>query len=133
MWTLTAELQEKVMELRCYHRILGISFIDHITKEKVCKTIRNHINPYEDFLMIVKKGKLMGYGHITRLSGLTKTILQGTAEGKRCRGRQRKQKTENAEEWTGKSFAETQAMAHNHQEWYRLVSSTSMQCPHNSS
>ena len=45
---------------------------------------------YEDLLAIVKKRKMKIYGHITRSSGLSKTILQGTVPGKRARGRQRK-------------------------------------------
>ena len=36
-WTLTAEPQRRIqaMELRCYHRILRISYKDHITNEEV--------------------------------------------------------------------------------------------------
>ena len=36
-WTLTAELQRRMqaMETRCYHRILCISYEDHVTNEEV--------------------------------------------------------------------------------------------------
>ena len=36
-WTLTAELQRKIqaMEMRCYHKILHISYKDHVTNEEV--------------------------------------------------------------------------------------------------
>ena len=36
-WTLTAELQRRIqaMEMRCYRKILHISFKDHITNEEV--------------------------------------------------------------------------------------------------
>ena len=36
-WTLTEELQRRIqaMEMRCYHRILPISYKDHVTNEKV--------------------------------------------------------------------------------------------------
>ena len=40
---------------------------------------------------------------------------------------------DSVEEWTGKLFDETQAIAHNHKEWSRLVNSMSMQYTHNSS
>ena len=39
---------------------------------------------------IVKRRKLQWCGHVFRLSGLVKTILQGTVKGARRRGRQRK-------------------------------------------
>ena len=42
--------------------------------------------------------------------------LQVTVEGKRRRGRPRKSWIDNITEWTIKSFAETQAMAHNQQD-----------------
>ena len=36
-WTLTAELQRRIqaMEMRCYRKILRISYKDHVTKEEV--------------------------------------------------------------------------------------------------
>ena len=40
-WTLTAELQGRIqaMELRCYFKILRISYKDHVTDEEVCAKI----------------------------------------------------------------------------------------------
>ena len=82
-------------------------------------------------LTTVGKRKLKWYGHVTRSDGLAKAILLGTIEGKRRRGRQKKKKwTDNIEEWTGKSFAETQALAHNRQDWSKLVRKSSLRRPH---
>ena len=78
------------MEIRCFRKLLGISHRDHITNEKVKARIRNAIGPYEDLLTSVERCKLKWYGHVTRSSGLAKTILQGTVQGGRRRGRQRK-------------------------------------------
>ena len=36
------------MEMRCYRRLLHISYKDHITNEIVCKKIKTAIGPYED-------------------------------------------------------------------------------------
>jgi hypothetical protein len=90
-WTLTADLQRRIQafEMRCYRKILHISYKDHVTNEEVRKRIKAAIGPYEDLLTIVKKRKLKWYGHITRSSGLAKTILQGTVPGGRRRGRQK--------------------------------------------
>ena len=37
LWTFTAELQRRIqaMEMRCYRKILHISYKDHVTNEKV--------------------------------------------------------------------------------------------------
>jgi len=121
-WTLTAELQRKIQttELRCLRRVLGIPYNTHTTEE-VRRTITQHVNHYEDLLTIVKKRKLRWYGHVIRSNGLSKTILQGTVQGKRKRGRQKRKWTHNITEWTKKTFAETQAVAHNPELWTRLV------------
>ncbi|KAL8616565.1 hypothetical protein ACOMHN_036597 [Nucella lapillus] len=102
----------QALEMRCYRNILGISsYLDRITNYQVRETIQHHIGPHEDLLTKVKKRKLRWYGHITRSSGLSKTILQGTVEGGRRRGRQKKRRTHNVEQWTGKHFAETQTLS----------------------
>ena len=81
---------------------------------------------------LVKRRKLKWYGHVTRSDGLTKVILQGTVEGSRRRGRPKKRWSDNIAEWTGKSFAETQAMAHNRQEWRELTRKSIMTRPYGS-
>ena len=69
------------MEMRCYRKILSISYKDHVTNEKVCAKIQQAIRPHEDLLDIVKRRKLQWYGHVSRPSGLAKTIVQGTVKG----------------------------------------------------
>ncbi|WP_419623994.1 hypothetical protein, partial [Thiolapillus sp.] len=107
--TLTAELQRRIqaMEMRCYRKILHISYKDHVTNEEVCAKIQQAIGPHEDLLMIVKRCKLQGYGHVSRLSGLAKTILQGTVKGGRRQGGQRKRWEDNIREWTGLEFGKS--------------------------
>ena len=104
-WTLTAELQRRIqaMEMRCYRKILHISYKDHVTNEEVRAKIQQAIGPHEDLLAIVKRRKLQWYGHVS--SGLGKTILQGTVKGERRQGGQRKRWEDNIREWTGLSSA----------------------------
>ena len=78
------------MEMRCYHKILRISYKDHVTNEEVRAKIQPAIGPHEDLLTIVKRRKVQWYGHVSRSSGLAKTILQGTVKGGRRQGRQKK-------------------------------------------
>ena len=81
-WTITADIERRIqaLEMRCFHKLLGISYRDHITNEEVKARIGNAIGPYEDLLTTVKRRKLKWYGHVTRSSGLAKTILQGTVK-----------------------------------------------------
>ena len=67
-WTLTAGLQRRIqaMEMRCYRKILRISYKDHVTNEGVRAKIQQAIGPHEDLLTIVKRRKLQWYGHVSR-------------------------------------------------------------------
>ena len=95
-WTFKTELQRRkqAMEMRCYRKRLHISHKDNVTKEEVRAKIQQAIGPHEDLLTIVKKRKLQWYGHVSRSSGLAKTILQATVTGRR-QGRPRKRWEDN--------------------------------------
>ena len=58
-WTLTAELQRRIqtMEMKCYHKILHISYKAHVTNEEVRARIQQAIGPHKD-LRIVDRRKL---------------------------------------------------------------------------
>ena len=109
-WTLTAKLQRKTqgMEMRCFHKILHISYKDHVTNKEVRAKFQQAIGPHEDLRTIVKRRKLQWYGHVSRSSGLAKSILQGTVKGGRRQGRQRKRREVNIREWTGLEFGKSQ-------------------------
>ena len=95
------------MQIRCYRKILHISYKDYVTNEEVRAKIQQAIGPHEDLLTIVQRRKLQWYGHVSCLSGLAKTILQGTVKGGRRQGRQRKRLEDNIREWTGLEFAKS--------------------------
>ena len=71
------------MEKICYLHILHISYKDDITNAIVCNEIQAAICPYEEILTILKKRKLLWFGHVVRSSGLCKNIVRGTVPGKR--------------------------------------------------
>ena len=102
-WTLTAEIERRIqaLETRCYKRLLNISYKDHVTNGEVRKRIQNAIVVHNDLLTMVKKRKLRWYVHISRSTGMAKTILQGTVKEARRRGRQKKRWEDNIKEWTG--------------------------------
>ena len=93
-WILTAELTNKTKKPsygnEVLPKILCISSKDHVTSEEICAKIQQAIGPHEDLMTIVKRCRLQWYGHVSRSSGLAKTIVQGTVKGDRRQGRQRK-------------------------------------------
>ena len=101
-WTITADIERRIqaLEMRCFRKLLGISYRDHITNEEVKARIGNAIGPYEDLLTTVKRRKLKWYGHVTR---------------------QRKRWEDNIEEWTGLPWNITLRKAENREEWRKLV------------
>ena len=102
------------MEMRCYRKILRISYKDRVTNEEVRIKIQQTIGPHEDILLtIVKRRKLQWYGHVSRSSGLAKTILQGTVKGGRRQGGQRKRWEANIREWTGLEYDKSQRVVEN--------------------
>ena len=122
-WTLTAELQRRTqaMEMRCYCKLLRISYKDHVTNKEVCAKIQQAVGPHEDLLTIVKRCELQWYGHVSCSSGLAKTFLQGTVKGGRRQGRQRKRWEDNIKEWTAPEFAKSQRAVENREKWRKLV------------
>ena len=125
--TLSAELQRKIqaMEMRCYRKILRISYKDHVTKVDVRAKIQQAIGQHED-LTIVKRCKLQWYGHVSRSSGLAKTIFQDTVKGGRSHSKQKKRWEGNIREWTGLEFGKFQRAVGNREKWSKLVAKSSV-------
>ena len=109
-----------------YRKILHISHKDHVTNKEVRAKIQRAVGPHEDLLTIVKRLKLQRYGHVSRSSGLAKTILQGTVKGGRRQGRQRKRWEDNIGEWTGMEFCKSQRAVENREKWRKLVAKSSV-------
>ena len=63
-WALTAEIERRIQafEMRCYRRILNISYKDHVTNEDFLNRIQNATGVHDDLLTMVKKRKLRWYG-----------------------------------------------------------------------
>ena len=78
--------------MRCYRRLLDISYKDHVTNEEVRRKIQTAIGEYDELLTLVKKRKLRWFGHISRSSGLAKTISE------------RKKKKRQTEEEVGRHY-----------------------------
>ena len=81
---------------------------------------------HNEDLTIVKRRKLQWYGHVSRSSGLAKTILQGTVKGGRRHGRERKRWEVNIREWTGLEFAKSRRAVENREKWRKMVAKSSV-------
>ena len=107
-WTLTAEIKRRIqaLEMRSYKRLLNISCKDHVANEEVRNRIQSAIGVHDNLTMGTKRN-LIWYGHISRSSGMAKTILQGTVKGARRGGRQKKRWEDHIKEWTGMGFGDS--------------------------
>ena len=76
----------QAMEMRCDRKILCVSYTDHVTNFEVRNRIQHATRRHEVLLTTTKRRKLKWYGHVSRSSGLAKTVLQGTVKGARRRG-----------------------------------------------
>ena len=107
--------------MRCYRKIVHISYKDHVTNKEVCAKIQQATGPHEDLLTIVKRYKLQWYGHVPHSSGLAKSILQGTVKGeedKANRGIGGKTTSGNGQAW---SLASPRGAVENREKWRKLV------------
>ena len=107
-WTLIAELQRRMqaMEMSCYRKY----YTSHT------------IGPHEVLLTTVKRRKLQLYCHVSRSSGLAKTILQGTVKGeedKADRGRGGKTTSGNGQAWGSQSPRGQWRTGKNGRNWLR--------------
>ena len=130
-WTLLAEAERRIQafEMKCLRRLLHISYREHKTNEYVQDTVWALVGPQEPLLATVKRRKLGWYGHMTRHDSLCKTIMQGTIEGGRRRGRQRKAWMDNIKEWTGLTMPELLTAANDRPTWRQIARTSSLISP----
>ena len=122
-WTLTADSERRIQafENKCQRRLLRVTWVEHKTNEYIHSKIKNAVGPFDPLLTVVKRRKLAWFGHVTRRNNLSKTILQGTVEGKRKRGRQKKSWMDNIKEWTGKTMHNLLSSAADREGWRKTV------------
>ena len=127
-WTISASSEKKIeaFEMKCYRRLLRVPYTAHRTNDSIRCEITTAIGAHKHLLQIVRERKLSWYGHVTRsTSSLAQTILQGSVEGKRGRGRPRMTWRDNIKTWTNMTFSQLLENAKDRQKWRELVSSSS--------
>jgi len=80
-------------------------------------------------LATVKRRKMSWFGHVNRHNTLSKTILQGTVEGKRKRGRQKKIWSNNIREWMEGDLVDLTRATENRKNWQKLSRGAALESP----
>ena len=62
--------------------LMNILYKNRVTNEEVRRKIQAAIGEYDELLNLVKKRQLRLFGHVSRSSGLARSILQGTVNRK---------------------------------------------------
>ena len=96
----TDNATSKEKHRRCASPLLHISYLEHTTNDWVQSKINFLVDPQEPLLATIKRRKLAWFEHNTCHDSLSKPIFQGTLEGRRHRGRQRKSWMDKIKEWT---------------------------------
>ena len=97
-----------------------------MANEEIRNRIQNATAVYDNLLTMVKKRKLRWYGHISRSSGMAKSILQGTVKGARRRGRQKKRWEDNIKDWAGMGFGDFLRAAEDREGWKGIIKTSSV-------
>ena len=99
-------------------RILHILYKDHVAEPRSSRQLDHTKTSWPLWRDANCSGTI---DHVSRSSGLAKTVLQGTVKGGRRQGRQRKRWEDNIREWTGLEFAKSQRAVENRENWRELV------------
>ena len=130
-WTLMAETERRIQafEYKCWRKLLGVSYREHKTNAFIRECIENLAGPQEPLLATIKRRKLSWFGHVNRHNNLPKTIMQGTVEGSRRRGRQRKSWFDNIREWSQRTLPELLRLSEDRTTWKALARRTALISP----
>ena len=120
-WTLKVRDERKItsMEMWLWRRMLRISWMEKQTDNSILQELEIK----RELLGHVRKRKLTYYGHLCRDHGcqITKTVVEGYVEGRRRRGRPRKQYIDNIEQWTQLTTSQCVRAAEDRSRWKQLV------------
>ena len=119
-WTLTETAKKKItaFEMKCYRRILRVSW----REKKSNKDILTELDIRGNWLIdSIKRRKLTYYGHIKRHNELERTILEGMVEGARGRGRPRRRWIQDIKETLGIPLAEAAVLARHRVDYREAV------------
>ena len=130
---LLTEKRIQTFETKCMRKLLCISYSEHKTNDCVRSKINFLVDPVTRSTVTssatVRRRKLARFGHVTRYDSLSKTILQGTWEGRQRRGRQRKCWMDNIKDLTYLPMPELLTRASCRKDLKRISAESSIMFP----
>ena len=123
-WTLTAEIERGIqaLEMRCYRRLLNISYKDHVTNEEVRNRIQNAWwSPNQG----KKTVTLMVWPHLKILWHGEDNSARDSERSNKERKTEEERWEDNIKEWTGIGFRDSLRAAENREGWEGIVSRSS--------
>ena len=116
-WTLCRAHENRIMaaEMWFWRHLIKTSWKEKRTNASVL----NELGVKTELLRKIMTLKIGYLDHILRGSGcpLTLQIIEGMIDGKRRRGRQKKQWFDNIREWSGMSYTQAKHLAQNRKAW----------------
>ena len=108
-WTVSKQDEKRLraFEMKAHRRILGVSWKEKKTNEWI-KARKCEICGYEleGIVKVMKKRKFKYSGHVVRGGGTARAVMEGGMEGKRERGRPRRNWMASLREWSGERSVE---------------------------
>ena len=123
-WTYSKNIEKKLraFEYRCYRRLLNITWKDRVRNDEVLRRMKQYLGEMVPLVMTARRRKLQWFGHTTRRMGsLAHTIMHGSVEGERRRGRQRSTWLDDIKKWTELSMTEAMDEAMDRVRWRRRI------------
>ena len=99
--------------MKCYRRIMNISWKDKKTNEYVREKVKEALGQRDipGLVEIIKTRKLKYFGHQMRKEhSLAATVTQGKVNGCRGKGRPRRKWGDDLRDWTGYEMADLKRM-----------------------
>ena len=113
----------EAFEMWTYRRMLRISWRDRRTNASVL----SQINTNMELLQLVKKRKLVFFGHLCRGSGVARQIVTGVHPGRKRRGRPRRQYADDIKDWINATLEEAIRMTEDRKRWRDRVAAVVVQ------
>ena len=109
-WVFTQNICQRIdaFEMKCYRKILNVSWREHRTNISVAKELGIKMG---SLLSRIKTQKLKYFGHITRHESLEKSILECNVNGKRKAGRPRRRWEDDITDWLGIGLHQARRLA----------------------
>ena len=133
--TITEKIQRKLeaFEMKCYRRLLGISWRERRSNDyvwtKIMEIFQNEHQKPEAVMQTVTKRKLTFFGHQVRRGKITKNLIQDSCEGIRTRGRPKRNWQNDITDWTGLNLQEACHRTYDRKRWRKDVISWVHQRP----